>query len=99
MSVSRSKSPPKTDEELSVSINQDRRERHESKPSFSNLTWSVSTIQHKVFDPLRWIAPDILPEGLTMLVGKPKAGKSFMALDLAVAVSSGGQFLAEYVSK
>lgn len=28
-----------------------------------------------------------------MLVGKPKAGKSFMALDLAVAVSSGGQFL------
>lgn len=42
------------------------------------------------FEPLRFIVPGILPEGLTLLAGKPKFGKSFFALDIAVAVASGG---------
>jgi hypothetical protein len=40
--------------------------------------------------PVRWIVPDILPEGLTLLVGKPKKGKSWMAMGLAEAVAAGG---------
>jgi len=40
--------------------------------------------------PVRWTVPDILPEGLCLLAGKPKLGKSWLALGLAVAVSSGG---------
>ena len=54
---------------------------------------SSSSIQHTVFDPLRWIVPDLLPEGFTLFIGKPKAGKSWMALDLAIAVATGGKFL------
>lgn len=42
------------------------------------------------FDPLRFVVPGILPEGLTLLAGKPKFGKSFFVLDIAVAVASGG---------
>ena len=42
------------------------------------------------FDPLQFIVPDLLPEGLTLLAGKPKLGKSFLALDLGLAVASGG---------
>ena len=43
--------------------------------------------------PVRWILPRILPEGLTILAGKPKMGKSWLALDLSVAVATGGKVL------
>lgn len=54
---------------------------------------NVADLQRKKFDPLRWIVPDRLPEGLSLLVGKPKLGKSWMALDTALAVATGGKFL------
>jgi hypothetical protein len=47
----------------------------------------------KTFDPPREIVPGLLFEGLTMLVGKPKVGKSRLLLAIAVAVASGGQVL------
>jgi AAA domain len=47
------------------------------------------------FDPLRWVVPQYLPEGLTVLAGKPKIGKSFLALDVAAAVASGGTCLGQ----
>ena len=39
-------------------------------------------------DP-KFIIPDTLPEGLTILAGKPKMGKSWLALGWAVAVAAG----------
>ena len=41
------------------------------------------------FAPLQWTVPGLLPEGLALIAGKPKLGKSFLALDLALAVSAG----------
>jgi hypothetical protein len=41
----------------------------------------------------RFAVPGILPEGFTVLAGKPKLGKSWLALDLAVAVASGTKAL------
>jgi hypothetical protein len=38
----------------------------------------------------RWAVEGVVPEGLTLLAGKPKLGKSWLALGLAVAVASGG---------
>ena len=40
--------------------------------------------------PVRWIVPGIVPEGVALLAGKPKLGKSWLALGLCVAVASGG---------
>jgi len=40
-----------------------------------------------------YIVPGILPVGLTFFAGKPKSGKSWLALQLAFAVGTGGQFL------
>jgi hypothetical protein len=37
-----------------------------------------------------YVVPDILPAGVTILGGKPKTGKSWMALGVAIAVASGG---------
>ncbi|MBA7661005.1 DNA primase [subsurface metagenome] len=38
----------------------------------------------------RWAVPDILPEGCTILAGKPKMGKSIMCLNLGISVATGG---------
>ena len=43
------------------------------------------------FPAPRWAVPDILPEGLSLLLGAPKMGKSTMALHLALAISTGGK--------
>src|SRR5262249_53406826 len=56
------------------------------------LLSSAADLQTRTFDPLREIVPGILPEGLTVLAGKPKVGKSWKALDMAIAVSSGGSY-------
>lgn len=44
----------------------------------------------KEFPEPRWAIPGIVPEGTTLLCGKPKMGKSWMALGWGIAVASGG---------
>lgn len=39
---------------------------------------------------LRWVVPGILPEGLVLLVGPPKKGKSWLALSWSMSVVMGG---------
>jgi hypothetical protein len=40
--------------------------------------------------PIRWCVQGMLPEGLTLLAGKPKLGKSWLAMGVALAVADGG---------
>jgi hypothetical protein len=40
--------------------------------------------------PIRWSVQGLLPEGVTLLAGKPKLGKSWMAMGIAIAISTGG---------
>jgi hypothetical protein len=40
-------------------------------------------------DPI-WAVPDLMPVGLTILAGRPKVGKSWLAMQIACAVASGG---------
>jgi RecA-family ATPase len=42
------------------------------------------------FPPLEFAVPGVVPEGLTLHVGAPKIGKSWMVLSHALAVASGG---------
>jgi AAA domain len=57
-----------------------------------SITNACDLLTHE-FPPPRWAIPSLLPEGVTVLAGKPKKGKSFMALGFAVAVSTGGKAL------
>jgi AAA domain len=41
----------------------------------------------------RWAVEGLLPEGLTLCCGRPKIGKSWLGLGIAVAVASGGRAL------
>ena len=43
------------------------------------------------FEPLRFAVDKILPHGLFILAGSGKIGKSWLALDICAAVSSGGK--------
>ena len=45
--------------------------------------------RHRVFPKIQYIVPGIIPEGLSMLVGRPKIGKSWMALDIGISIASG----------
>jgi 5S rRNA maturation endonuclease (ribonuclease M5) len=51
---------------------------------------TAAWLGQQVFDPLEWIVPGLIPEGYSLLVGAPKIGKSWLALAIALAVSSGG---------
>jgi len=46
-----------------------------------------------------WAIPKMLPTGLTILAGKAKIGKSWLALQIALAVASGGKALDEQVER
>jgi len=52
---------------------------------------SLRDLMAQEFAPLTYLVPDILPEGgLCLLVGRPKVGKSWFALQVACALSAGG---------
>lgn len=51
------------------------------------------------FDPLRWLIPGVLPEGITIISAPPKTGKSFFALDIGVSLSLGGAVLGRHVDQ
>ncbi|MCS3761654.1 helicase RepA family protein [Bradyrhizobium centrosematis] len=63
------------------------------KVSYEGLLRSTKQLQTQTFAELRWIVPQLLPEGLTLFGGRPKVGKSWTALDIANAVASGGLFM------
>lgn len=45
------------------------------------------------FPALRYAIPNLIPEGYTVLVGAPKAGKSWLILDGCLAIATGTQAL------
>lgn len=46
-------------------------------------------LQALVFPPIAWVVPSLIPDGLTLLAGKPKLGKSWLMLDISVTVGRG----------
>lgn len=52
--------------------------------------FTAATLMAATLPPVRWAVPGLLPEGVVLLAGRPKLGKSWLTLGLAVAVSKGG---------
>ena len=50
---------------------------------------TAAELQALTFPPVKYIVPGYVPEGLTVLAGKPKIGKSWAALAIGTAVASG----------
>jgi len=51
---------------------------------------TAADLQNIQFEPLRYVVPGYLAEGATLLAGKPKLGKSWLALDWCISVAIGG---------
>jgi len=70
-------------------------ELEENKTSLANKPTSIADLMTAEYPPIKWIIKDILPEGLTLIAGPSKLGKSWLSLDIALGVSFGGKVLDE----
>jgi hypothetical protein len=61
--------------------------------------WSVAELYAAEFPEPRYLVPGLLTAGLAALAARPKIGKSWMALQLAVAVGAGGSFFNQPAQK
>jgi AAA domain len=54
---------------------------------------TAATLRTKTFEPIHYIVPGYIAEGCTILAGRPKLGKSWLMLDIGLAVARGGYCL------
>jgi hypothetical protein len=50
---------------------------------------SAADLRRRKFPPIRYVVPGYLAEGCTLLAGRPKLGKSWLMLDIGLAVATG----------
>jgi hypothetical protein len=55
----------------------------------------AEALKNMQFEPIKYVVPGIIVEGLTLLAAKPKLGKSWLMLHAAIAVARGGFTLGE----
>jgi hypothetical protein len=60
---------------------------------------SLDELMRREFPPPDWVVPGLLAEGLNILAGAPKLGKSILALNLALTVAGGGKALGNIQSQ
>lgn len=62
-------------------------------------TFTFNDLMQMDLQPPEFLVDGILPKGVCLLGAPPKSGKSWMALDIAIQVSSGGIFLGRKCKK
>ena len=71
----------------------DHREEDLNKQTRRVVPITLASLMNKTFPPLKWIVDGIIPEGLTLLAGPSKLGKSWLSLDIALGVSFGSSVM------
>lgn len=51
---------------------------------------NAAELRRMSFPPIRYVVPGYIAEGCTLLAGRPKLGKSWLMLEVGLAVASGG---------
>jgi hypothetical protein len=74
--------------------------RSDESPDNPVLSWrericDAAALQHMEFPPLKFILPSLIPEGATLLVSRPKLGKSWLVLDIAIAIAASRRTLGD----
>lgn len=65
----------------------------------TKIKWTMKELLETDLPEPRWAIPDLLPIGLTFISGLPKAGKSWLGLQLAVSLSHGEEIFGIMVEK
>jgi hypothetical protein len=60
-------------------------------PLTRRTSWTAAELMATTFPEQRWAVRGLVAEGLTLLVGPPKAGKSWAVLGIGIAVAHGGK--------
>jgi AAA domain-containing protein len=68
-------------------------DNHVSGRAWNDGLITARELQSKKFKPVRIILSGLIPEGVTLLAGKPKVGKSWLALDVCLAVADETRFV------
>ncbi len=56
-------------------------------------TFTAADLVATQFAPMRWAVPGLFPEGCVLLAGRPKGGKSWLVLQIALAIARGSKAL------
>lgn len=67
------------------------------QPVTRKTIWTTPELLSTEFPEPRWAVPGLVPVGLSFLAGRPKMGKSWLALQFAIAIGSGGKVFDEDV--
>jgi RecA-family ATPase len=66
-------------------------------PSAANdnrrIEYNAEELLKAEFPPLKWAVKRYIPEGLIILAGRPKLGKTWLAYSTAIAIATGGKVL------
>lgn len=57
--------------------------------------WTADRLMAATFPEPRWAVPGLLPEGVSLLAGPPKVGKSWLSLGLGLGIAAGWTVLGE----
>ncbi len=76
-----------------ITVEEPQQQVAKRKPTAKH--WSVSELMDAEFPDPVYLVPGLLPTGLCVLAGRPKLGKSWLALQLAIAIGSNGNFLGQ----
>jgi|GEM_PF-2438055 len=58
-------------------------------PSSETSHKSWGELSTRIFDPIDWVVSDLIPPGVSLLVGRPKQGKSWLVHAMALMVAAG----------
>lgn len=58
-------------------------------PPARRTRWTDAELMREEFPPVKWAVPGLLAEGVNLLAGAPKLGKSWMALALGADIANG----------
>ena len=64
-------------------------------PNDERIAWTDKDLLAAKFKPTEWVIPNYLPNGLTLLVGRPFSGKSFLSLQLTSVINRNTMFFGE----
>lgn len=65
------------------------------QPQPKTIRKTLAALMPKTFAELKWIIPHYIPEGCTLIAGKPKIGKSWLVLATALSCVRGDPMLGE----
>jgi hypothetical protein len=81
--------PPWADEVLASFHDEEIKPKRAPTGGWRDGIYTAAQLQHQIFPEVSFCVPGLIPDGLTIIAGRPKIGKSWLALDICIAIAAG----------